>query len=69
MSTMVSTYIEHREDAGQDAGHEQLADVLLGDDGVDRQHRRGRQHRAQRAAGRDDAGGEGLRVGARRISG
>ncbi len=52
----------HRQQAGNDAGDEQLADVLLGDDAVDREHGRGRQHRAQRAAGRDHAGGEGLRI-------
>ena len=52
----------HREDAGNDAGDEQLSDVLLGDDAVDRKHGRRRQHGAQRAAGRDHAGGEGLRI-------
>ena len=52
----------HREDAGNDAGDEQLADVLLGDDAVDREHGRRRQHGAQRAAGRDHAGGKGLRI-------
>ncbi len=50
------------EDAGQDAGDEQLADVLLGDQPVDREHRRGRDHDAERAAGGDHAGGEGLRI-------
>ena len=52
----------HRQQAGNDAGDEQLADVLLGDDAVDREHGRRRQHGAQRAAGRDHAGGEGLRI-------
>ena len=45
-----------------DAGDEQLADILLGDDAVDRKHGRRRQHGAERAAGGDDAGGEGLRI-------
>ena len=31
---MVIMYMVHREDAGYDAGNEQLADVLLGDDAV-----------------------------------
>ncbi len=51
-----------RQNAGQDAGDEQFADVLLGDDAVDREHGRWRQHRAERAAGGDDAGGEALRI-------
>ena len=46
----------------QDAGDEQLADVLLGDDAVDREHGRRRQHGAERAAGGDHAGGEALRI-------
>ena len=50
------------EQAGNDAGDEQLADVLLGDDAVDREHRRRRQHGAERAAGGDHAGGERLRI-------
>ncbi len=45
-----------------DAGDEQLADVLLGDDAVDRKHGGRRQHGAERAAGRDHAGGERLRI-------
>ena len=52
----------HREHAGNDAGDEQLADVLLGDDAVDRQHGGRRQHGAERAAGRDHAGGKRLRI-------
>ena len=44
------------ENAGNDAGDEQLADVLLGDDAVDREHGGRRQHGAERAAGGDDAG-------------
>ncbi len=50
------------EQARNDPGDEQLADVLLGDDAVDRQHGRRRQHGAERAAGGDHAGGERLRV-------
>ena len=50
------------QEAGNDAGDEQLADVLLGDDAVDREHGRRRQHGAERAAGGDHAGGEGLRI-------
>ena len=50
------------EDAGQDAGDEQLADVLLGDQAVDREHGGGRDHDAERAAGRDHAGRERLRI-------
>ena len=50
------------EDARDDAGDEQLADVLLGDQAVDREHRRGRDHDAERAAGRDHAGREALRI-------
>ena len=45
-----------------DAGDEQLADVLLGDDAVDGEHRRRRQHGAERAAGGDHPGGERLRI-------
>ena len=48
--------------ARNDAGDEQLADVLLGDDAVDREHGRRRQHGAKRAAGGDHAGSEGLRI-------
>ena len=51
-----------REHARQDAGDEQLADVLLGDQAVDRKHRRRRDHDAERAAGRDHAGRERLRI-------
>ena len=50
------------EQAGNDAGDEQLADVLLGDDAVDREHGRRRQHGAERAAGGDDAGSKRLRI-------
>ena len=50
------------ENARQHAGDEQLADVLLGDQAVDRKHRRRRDHDAERAAGRDDAGRERLRI-------
>jgi hypothetical protein len=53
---------DHREDAGNDTGNEQLADILLGDQPVDREHGRRRDHDAERAAGRDHAGGEGLRI-------
>ena len=52
----------HREQAGHDAGDEQFADVLLGDQAVDREHRGRRDHDAERAAGRDHAGGEALRI-------
>ena len=52
----------HGEDAGDDAGDEQLADVLLGDQAVDREHGRRRDHDAERAAGRDHAGRERLRI-------
>ena len=50
------------EDAGADAGDEQFADVLLGDDAVHREHGRRRQHRAERAAGGDHADRERLRI-------
>ena len=50
------------EHARQDAGDEQLADVLLGDDAVDREHGGRRQHGAERAAGGDHAGRERLRI-------
>jgi hypothetical protein len=52
------------QDAGDDAGDEQLADRLLGDDAVDDQRQRGRDEDAQRAAGGDEAGGQFLRVAA-----
>ena len=51
-----------RDDAGDDAGDEQLADVLLGDQPVDREHGGRRDHDAERAAGGDHAGGEALRI-------
>ena len=51
-----------REQAGNDAGDEQFADILLGDEAVDHQHGGWRQHRAQRAADRDHAGRERLRI-------
>ena len=50
------------EQSRNDAGDEQLTDILLGDDAVDREHGRRRQHGAERAAGGNDAGGEGLRI-------
>ena len=56
MTAIVIMYIDDGEHARDDAGDEQLADVLLGDDAVDGEHRRGRQHGAERAAGRDHAG-------------
>ena len=43
-------------------GDEQLADVLLGDEAIDGKHGRGRKNRAERPAGGDHAGGEGLRA-------
>ena len=51
-----------REQARKNAGDEQLADVLLGDEAVDGEHRRGRKDGAERAAGGDHARGEGLRI-------
>ena len=51
-----------REHARKDAGDEQFPDVLLGDEAVDGEHGRGRKDRAERAAGGDHAGGEGLRI-------
>ncbi len=48
--------------ARQHAGGEELADVGLGDDAVDDHDRRRRDHDAQRAAGRDDAGGQVGRI-------
>ena len=62
ISVMVIMYMDTASRPGDDAGDEQLADVLLGDEAVDREHRRGRDHDAERAAGRDHAGGERLRV-------
>ena len=50
------------EQSRQNARHEQLADVLLRDQPIDREHDRWREHRAQRAAGRDHAGRERLRI-------
>ena len=50
------------EHSRQDPGDEQLADVLLGDQAVDGQHRRGRKDGAERSAGGDHPGGEGLRI-------
>jgi len=44
-------YIETANSPGNDAGDEQLADVLLGDQPVDREHRRRWNHDAQCAAG------------------
>ncbi len=51
-----------QQQAGQHAGDEQLADILLRDDGVDDQRHRGRDHDAERAAGGDRAGGETVAV-------
>ena len=48
--------------ARNDAGNEQLADILLGDDPVDGKHGRRRQHSAERAAGGDHAGCETLGI-------
>ena len=62
MITTVIMSIAAASKPGNDAGDEQLADVLLGDDAVDREHGRRRQHGAERAAGGDHAGGEGLRI-------
>ena len=42
---------QHGDDAGQDRGHEQLADRLLGQDGIDHQRHGRRDHDAQGAAG------------------
>jgi hypothetical protein len=53
---------DDREQAGNDSGDEQFADILLGDEAIDHQHRRGRQHGAERAADRDHAGRERLRI-------
>ena len=50
------------EHSGQDPGDEQLADVLLGDQAVDGQHRGRRKNGAERSAGGDHPGGEGLRI-------
>ena len=50
-----------REQPRQDAGDEQLADVLLRQDAVDDHHHRGRDQDAERAAGGDRTRGE--RVG------
>jgi hypothetical protein len=47
---------------GQHCGHEQLADGLLREDGVDDQRHRGRDHDAQRASGGERPGGQGARV-------
>ena len=58
MIVIVTMYMATASDARHDAGDEQLADVLLGDQAVDREHGRGRDHDAERAAGRDHAGGE-----------
>ena len=53
---------EHGQNAGDDARHEQLANVLLREDGIDRQHRGRWQHGSQGAASCDDAGCERLRI-------
>src|SRR4029079_17504594 len=50
------------ENTGQDAGDEQLADVLFGDQAVDGEYRGGGNHDAERTASGDDAGGKALRV-------
>jgi hypothetical protein len=49
---------DHGDDAGEYGCHEQLADRFLGQDGVDHQRHRGRDHDAQCAAGRQRAGGQ-----------
>ncbi len=51
-----------RDDAGNDAGDEQLADAGLGHDAVDHHDDRRRDQDAERAAGRDRAGGERVAV-------
>ena len=53
---------QHGQQAWDDARHEQLSNVLLCEDGVDRQHGGGRQHRTQGAAGCNHASGERLGV-------
>ena len=53
---------QHRDDAGQNGRDEQLADGLLGEDGVDHERHRRRDHDAQRAAGGQCAGRERARV-------
>ena len=49
---------KHRDDAGDNAGDEQVADAFFGQDAVDDQRRRGRNEDAHGAAGGDRAGGE-----------
>ncbi len=52
----------HRQNAWQHSGDEELPHVLLGDQPVDCEHRRRRNHDAERTARGDHAGGEGLGV-------
>ena len=49
---------DHGDEAGQEAGREQLADAGLGHDPVEDHDGRGRDQDAERAAGGDRAGGE-----------
>ena len=49
---------QHRDEARHHRGHEQFADRLLGEDGVDDQRDRGRDHDAQRAARCKSSGGQ-----------
>src|SRR6185312_6970505 len=51
-----------RQQAGENAGDEQLADILLGNDAINRKHDGRRQHGAERAARGNDAGGETFRI-------
>ena len=53
---------ERRENARQDAGGEQLADVGLGHHAVDHHQRRGRNEDAERAAAGDRAGRQAVRI-------
>ena len=52
----------HQQKAGQDAGHEQAADGLLGQDGIDDKAGRGRDQKAKRAPRRHRAGGQRVAV-------
>ena len=51
-----------QENARENARHEQLADILLGDDRVDHQRYRWRDHDPERAAGGDRAGCQLVRI-------
>ncbi len=56
---------DHRQQARHHPGREELGDVDLGHDPVEHQDHRGRDHDAQRAPRRDEAGGDpGLVAGA-----